>query len=150
MDIIYNKMISNNKTNKNDIDLHNFVNQSKKNSRNNITVNCRMVNLNNSKENKTLTSTIKTNKSSVKSLKTYIALKKSVNKKGNIMRNSTSRNGVTFINFYSNASELENSTSLNKDIRKINKKEKKCNKTDIIERDRFLSFKEKTQNGAKN
>ena len=110
----------------------------------------RMVNLNNSKENKTLTSTIKTNKSSVKSLKTYIALKKSVNKKGNIMRNSTSRNGVTFINFYSNASELENSTSLNKDIRKINKKEKKCNKTDIIERDRFLSFKEKTQNGAKN
>ena len=137
MDIIYNKIINmsinkdkgNNKESKR-------VSGEKKN------INGKYISLNNSKINQSINLYLPKSNAFSKNFKSYISIKKFRNKEKskNLVRNSTSRNGFSFINFYSDADLEDNFTIKNYN----NKKEKVINKTvNTVKRKKNLSNNDK-------
>ena len=146
MDIIYNKMINlnviSNKVNNNK--------ESKRVSGEKKQINGKNISLNNSKINQSINLYIPENKGYAKNFKSYMSIKKFRNKEKNknMVRNSTSRNGLSFMNFYSDA-DLEDNFIIKKDIK--NKSDNKNNYTVNTEkRKKTLSNNNTNINGAKN
>ena len=146
MDIIYNKLINlnvNSNKLKNNKESKRVSGEKKKKNGKNIS-------LNNSKINQSLNLYIPENKGYSKNFKSYISIKKFRNKEKNknMVRNSTSRNGLSFMNFYSDA-DLEDNFIIKKAIK--NKSDKKNNYTVNTEkRKKTLSNNNTNINGAKN
>ena len=123
MDIIYNKIINSNKgfifKNNNNTSQKEF----KRTSGEKKKMNGKMISLNNSRVNQTINLYVPENNGYPKNLKYYMSIRKKFekDKKNNMTRNSTSRNGLTFLNFYSDA-DLEGNSIIKKSNNKIQKK----------------------------
>ena len=120
MDIIYNKIINininSNKGNNNK--------ESKRKSGEKKKTNRKHISLNNSKINQSINLYAPEKKGFSKAFKSYMSVKKSRNKEKNknMFRNSSSRNGLSFMNFYSDT-DLEDNFIIKKGIK--NKKTQK-------------------------
>ena len=125
MDIIYNKIINSNKNNipittnsyfKSPKDFKRTSDEKKK-------INGKTMSLNNSRVNQTINLYVPEKMSGSRNLKYYMSIRKKCDKekKKNMTRNSTSRNGLSFLNFYSDA-DLEGNSLIKKSNSKINKK----------------------------
>ena len=126
MDIIYNKIINVNKGNSTKYTYSNNknINESKRIKGEKKKVNSKIISLNNSRINQTINLYVPESNSCAKNLKSYISIKKNRGKEKykKMVRNSTSRNGFSFLNFYSDT-DLENNLIIKKDMN--NNKNKK-------------------------
>ena len=124
MDIVYNKIINsykgnnNSNSNKKIKKFKAMINDKKK-------INRKTVSLNNSRTNQSINIYVPKNNCYMTNFKSYISIKKHKykEKSKNITRNSTSRNGFNFLNFYCDT-DLDAKFIIKKDINnyKINKK----------------------------
>ena len=149
MDIIYNKIINSIKGNKN-VNSNKNLKESKKSFTDKKKINGKVISLNNSRTNQSINMYVPENNSNSKSFKSYISIKKNRNKEKNkkFVRNSTSRNGFSFLNFYSDT-DLEGKSIIKKHITnyKINKK---FSHTVNIEKSKKVQNNDnQNQNGAK-
>ena len=149
MDIIYNKIINSIKGNK-IVNSNKNLKESKKSFTDKKKINGKVISLNNSRTNQSINMYVPENNSNSKSFKSYISIKKNRNKEKNkkFVRNSTSRNGFSFLNFYSDT-DLEGKSIIKKHITnyKINKK---FSHTVNIEKSKKVQNNDnQNQNGAK-
>jgi hypothetical protein len=125
MDIIYNKIINlNNEKTINTTFMHDKNKKEfKKCSIDKKKVNGKTISLNNSRINQSINLFVPENKGNYTNFKSYISIKKNreKEKKKKMLKSSTSRNGFTFLNFYSDT-DLDKNFIVKKDKNTIGKK----------------------------
>lgn len=149
MDIIYNKIINLNKESNIASGLNYYKNkkESKRTSHDKKKLSEKNISLNNSRTNQSINLYVPENKSNFKCFKSYISIKKNREKQNNkkMVKNSTSRNGFTFLNFYSDT-DLEKNFIIKKDKNKI---DKKFSTTVNLNMSKSIQNYSKYQNGGK-
>ena len=151
MDIIYNKIININKGNNNNFNSNsnsnNNLKELKRFSGDKKKINGKIKSLNNSRVNQSINLYLPESNVYAKNFKSYISIKKNRENK-NLVRNSTSRNGFSFLNFYSDT-DLEGNFIIKKEMN--NKIDKKFSHTVNLEKNKKgQNSNEKNINGAKN